>query len=228
MAFGGRSSPLLQLLRCLSFATAITKTANHSMPIMPSYHFAPYAQCKPWLCIPHSPDSRPPLLISKIPDLPAELIHCIFRENRRDIGTLRSCALVCRSWAPIAQCYLYETLHPNHQGFTAFPIISSGPHRSCHPGCWFLASNKIIPASHRIHQDCIITYLSIEDALARSFRIVEASISSFRALSYSGECATSDLHQHRSPSSLSQDCLSSYDHLNFAQARLYFSPARPV
>ncbi|KAK0201068.1 hypothetical protein DFS33DRAFT_1102912 [Desarmillaria ectypa] len=32
-------------------------------------------------------------------------------ENRVDVGTLRSCALVCRSWAPIAQSYLYETLH---------------------------------------------------------------------------------------------------------------------
>lgn len=80
------------------------------MPIMPSYHFVPYTQCKPWLCIPHSPDSRPPFLISKIPDLPAELIHCIFRENKGDVGTLRSCALVCRSWSPIAQSYLFETL----------------------------------------------------------------------------------------------------------------------
>ncbi|KAK0463018.1 uncharacterized protein EV420DRAFT_1476779 [Desarmillaria tabescens] len=32
------------------------------------------------------------------------------QENRGDVGTLRSCALVCRSWAPIAQSYLYETL----------------------------------------------------------------------------------------------------------------------
>ncbi|KAK0236708.1 hypothetical protein EDD85DRAFT_583292 [Armillaria nabsnona] len=112
MAFGGRSSPLLQHLRSLCFATVVTNTTtNHSMPIMPSYHFVPYAQCKPWLCIPHSPGSRPSFLISRIPDLPAELIHCIFRENRGDVDTLRSCALVCRSWAPIAQSYLYETLH---------------------------------------------------------------------------------------------------------------------
>ncbi|PBK71592.1 hypothetical protein ARMSODRAFT_781232 [Armillaria solidipes] len=229
MAFGGRSSPLLQHLRSLCFATAITNTTtNHSMPIMPSYHFVPYTQCKPWLCIPHSSGSRPSFLISQIPDLPAELIHCIFRENRGDVGTLRSCALVCRSWAPIAQSYLYETLHliikvsPPSRFSTVARIARVTPD---------VGSLRRIRSSQ--HLTAFIKTVSLHicpsktpwPGLSGSSRV---HFSSVRALSYSVERATFDLHQRHSPNSLPQDCLSSYDHLNFSQAHLYLSPARPV